>query len=153
MKKLVTWPHVTSNFRFFWIIFDDESDGQVKISKFEFLRFHRNKVWIRPLFYSQFLELLSAPWKEKSSRLLKLEALKIPEIITVKKNNKRPRYDEISGKYINITLAVLWTHSRVSNQKLKNFKQHKINKCTATIKHFLKALQNIFIPMSKSKLK
>ena len=104
------------------------------------------------MFYSQFLELLSAPWKEKSSRLLKLEALKIPEIITVKKNNKRPRYDEISGKYINITLAVLWTHSRVLNQKLKNFKQHKINKCSATIKQFFKSFTEYFYSNVKKQI-
>ena len=36
-----------SNFQFFPVFFDDESDGQVKISKFDFLKLHRNKVLIR----------------------------------------------------------------------------------------------------------
>ena len=41
----VTGPHIFS----FWLIFDVDSDDLVQISKFNFFRIHRNKVWIGPM--------------------------------------------------------------------------------------------------------
>ena len=76
-----------------------------------------------------------------------VSTLKIPENITVKMNNKRPRYDEISGKYINITQFVPETFSSFSNPKVK---QNNTNKCNAMIKQYLKALQNILFQCQKA---
>ena len=76
-----------------------------------------------------------------------VSTLKIPENITVKMNNKRPRYDEISGKYINTTQFVPKKFSSFLNPKVK---QNNTNKCNAMIKQYLKALQNILFQCQKA---